>query len=70
MRETVVLPALMQIIELSHMASAVNSTSRQRVDVQLGWDKCKFNDNTNPGFNGYGMNGDATLISIAGLLKF
>jgi OOP family OmpA-OmpF porin len=40
------------------------------VGVRLGWDKYKFNDSTNPGFNGYGTNGDATLISIAGILKF
>jgi OOP family OmpA-OmpF porin len=40
------------------------------VGVRLGWDKYKFNDNTNPGFNGYGTNGNATLISIGGLIKF
>lgn len=40
------------------------------VGIRLGWDKYKFNDNTNPGFNGYGTNGNANLYSIGGLFKF
>jgi hypothetical protein len=38
------------------------------VGVRLGWDKYKFNDDTNPVFIGYGTNGNATLIG--GLFKF
>ncbi len=40
------------------------------VGIRLGWDKYRFNDDTNTVFNGYGTNGDATLISIGGLVKF
>jgi OOP family OmpA-OmpF porin len=39
------------------------------VGIRLGWDKYRFNDNSN-GFNGYGTNGNATLVSIGGLFKF